>query len=211
MTVADGALRDGVLYDLLGRVQHRDMRDVTVDQFMRRYHVDRRRRSAWARCAESLLRGIEDKKDELAPDRRLPRLGRAAARDRHLDRAGRVPQALGLHPAERRHAGLLSRRSRATSRTWCSRSAASSPRWVRRSTTIRASPSLAFCLRLAVIVYRSRRTLKLPKLRVSRNGEGFKLEIESRWLADHSLVAIALEAEREQWVSVGRTFEVAET
>src|SRR6185436_359003 len=40
MAVSEGALRHGVLYDLLGRVQHRDMREATVAQFMRRYHVD---------------------------------------------------------------------------------------------------------------------------------------------------------------------------
>ena len=40
MTVAEGALRDGVLWDLLGRVHHRDIREVTVDQFVRRYHVN---------------------------------------------------------------------------------------------------------------------------------------------------------------------------
>lgn len=37
----DGALRLGVLYDLLGRTQHEDMRAVTVDGFTRRYGVDR--------------------------------------------------------------------------------------------------------------------------------------------------------------------------
>ena len=40
MKVADGALRDGVLWDLLGRVHHRDIREVTVDQFAQTYHVD---------------------------------------------------------------------------------------------------------------------------------------------------------------------------
>src|SRR5881392_3768476 len=40
MKVSDGALRHGVLYDLLGRVEHRDMREVTVAQYMRRYHID---------------------------------------------------------------------------------------------------------------------------------------------------------------------------
>src|ERR687883_196620 len=40
MKVSEGALRHGVLWDLLGRVEHRDMREVTVAQFMRRYHVD---------------------------------------------------------------------------------------------------------------------------------------------------------------------------
>ena len=40
MTFSEGALRLGVLYDLLGRVQHHDMREMTVRQFVRRYHVD---------------------------------------------------------------------------------------------------------------------------------------------------------------------------
>ena len=40
MKVSDGALRHGVLYDLLGRVEHHDMREATVAQFVRRYHID---------------------------------------------------------------------------------------------------------------------------------------------------------------------------
>ncbi|HJW04273.1 MAG TPA: exopolyphosphatase [Azospira sp.] len=40
MTYADGALRLGVLYDLLGRFHQHDMRDATVASFQRRYQVD---------------------------------------------------------------------------------------------------------------------------------------------------------------------------
>jgi exopolyphosphatase/guanosine-5'-triphosphate,3'-diphosphate pyrophosphatase len=40
MSYADGALRLGVLYDLLGRFHHHDMRDSTVAQFRRRYQVE---------------------------------------------------------------------------------------------------------------------------------------------------------------------------
>jgi exopolyphosphatase/guanosine-5'-triphosphate,3'-diphosphate pyrophosphatase len=40
MIYADGALRQGVLYDLIGRFHHHDLRDATVEQFMRRYQVD---------------------------------------------------------------------------------------------------------------------------------------------------------------------------
>jgi exopolyphosphatase/guanosine-5'-triphosphate,3'-diphosphate pyrophosphatase len=42
MTFSEGALRLGVLYDLLGRYHHQDLRNATVQQFMRRYQVDRR-------------------------------------------------------------------------------------------------------------------------------------------------------------------------
>jgi exopolyphosphatase/guanosine-5'-triphosphate,3'-diphosphate pyrophosphatase len=40
LAIAGGALRQGILWDLLGRVHHHDMRDVTAAQMMHRYHVD---------------------------------------------------------------------------------------------------------------------------------------------------------------------------
>ncbi len=40
VTYADGALRLGVLYDLLGRFHHHDMRTATVGHFQRRYQVE---------------------------------------------------------------------------------------------------------------------------------------------------------------------------
>ena len=40
MHTGDGALRLGVLYDLLGRDVEHDKRDESVRQFMKRYHVD---------------------------------------------------------------------------------------------------------------------------------------------------------------------------
>ena len=49
MSQAMGALRQGVLYDLLGRFHNQDMREVTVRQFMQRNRVD----SAQARRVES--------------------------------------------------------------------------------------------------------------------------------------------------------------
>jgi exopolyphosphatase/guanosine-5'-triphosphate,3'-diphosphate pyrophosphatase len=40
MTVSDGALREGLLYDLLGRIRHDDERERAVLAMARRYHVD---------------------------------------------------------------------------------------------------------------------------------------------------------------------------
>jgi len=61
MSVSEGALRQGVLYDLLGRVEHRDMREATVSQFVRRYHVD----AAQAERVRSLALRLYD---ALVPD-----------------------------------------------------------------------------------------------------------------------------------------------
>ena len=40
MDHCDGALREGVLYDLLGRHHHEDVRERTLTSLMERYHVD---------------------------------------------------------------------------------------------------------------------------------------------------------------------------
>ena len=40
MRVADGAMREGLLYDLLGRYTDEDARERTVRSMQERYHVD---------------------------------------------------------------------------------------------------------------------------------------------------------------------------
>lgn len=41
MIISDGAMREGILYDLIGRHENRDIRDNTIDAMMERYKVDR--------------------------------------------------------------------------------------------------------------------------------------------------------------------------
>ncbi|KAG0162342.1 hypothetical protein DFQ30_002280, partial [Apophysomyces sp. BC1015] len=62
----DGALRLGVLYDLLGRSQHQDMRAVTVESFSRRYGVD----CAQAERIAALAVGFYEQLNETDPQRR---------------------------------------------------------------------------------------------------------------------------------------------
>ncbi len=74
MTVAQGAMREGILWDLLGRNHHEDMREVTVGQFMRRYHVD----VAQAERVEATTLALLADTGEM--DANLLRLARWAAR-----------------------------------------------------------------------------------------------------------------------------------
>src|SRR5437879_11624209 len=64
LEVSDGALRQGVLYDLLGRVRHRDMREATVRQFMRRYQVDAAQAERVARLAQSIHASLNGESSE---------------------------------------------------------------------------------------------------------------------------------------------------
>jgi exopolyphosphatase/guanosine-5'-triphosphate,3'-diphosphate pyrophosphatase len=52
-----GALRLGVLYDLLGRTSRRDSRVVTVERFAERYRIDREHAQRVAVMAKSLYQG----------------------------------------------------------------------------------------------------------------------------------------------------------
>ena len=40
MTLSDGAVREGLLYDMLGRIKHEDVRDRSVQDLMKRFQVD---------------------------------------------------------------------------------------------------------------------------------------------------------------------------
>ncbi len=40
MSFADGALREGLLYDIVGRIRHEDVRERTISALQERYHVD---------------------------------------------------------------------------------------------------------------------------------------------------------------------------
>jgi exopolyphosphatase/guanosine-5'-triphosphate,3'-diphosphate pyrophosphatase len=70
--------------------------------------------------------------------------------------------------------------------------------------------TLAFCLRVAVIFNRSRREQRLPAITAESRPAGYKLRIDRAWLEDNTLVAHALDEEREQWASVGLELDLAE-
>ena len=104
-----GALRLGVLYDLLGRTVDEDARAATVERFIDRYRIDREQASRVSELAVALYRRAATAAG--SDGRAAAGLGGAAARGRDVGFAHRVSQARCVHPAERGHAGLLRRRA----------------------------------------------------------------------------------------------------
>ncbi|MDI9246478.1 exopolyphosphatase [Marinobacter sp. CHS3-4] len=60
MTFADGALREGLLYDIAGRIQHEDVRERTIQALQERYHVDQRHGSAVEQTAIAAWKQVAD-------------------------------------------------------------------------------------------------------------------------------------------------------
>jgi exopolyphosphatase/guanosine-5'-triphosphate,3'-diphosphate pyrophosphatase len=60
MAFADGALREGLLYDIAGRIQHEDVRERTIQALQERYHVDQHHGAAVEETAIAAWQQVAD-------------------------------------------------------------------------------------------------------------------------------------------------------
>ena len=208
MKVSDGALRHGVLYDLLGRVEHRDMREATVAQFMRRYHVD----AAQAERIKNLSLVIYD---ALAPDAdreedadrqmlqwsaRLAEIGLSIAHAQYHKHSSYVLSNADMPGFSRMEQVRLARivlahRGKLGKMQDAGLEAAD---W-----------KLVFALRTASLILRSRTDGRLPFLRVAADAGGFAIDLPQSWLDENPLSAAALDSETDHWKSVGMKLAVS--
>ena len=208
MKVADGALRDGVLWDLLGRVHHRDIREVSVDQFGRTHHVDASQAARVRDLALVLLKQVApDASEQLVSfldwAARLHEVGMSIAHGQYHKHSAYILAFADMPGFSRLEQGYLSNLvlSQRGKLAKMREAFEDDPRLA----------TLAFCLRTAVIFYRSRRSFTLPRMDAEARPEGYRLRISRDWLDDHTLVAHALDEERGEWRSVGLELELEET
>ena len=198
MTAASGALREGVLYDLLGRFHHHDMREATVAQFMRRYHVDVRQARRVEKLSVALFR-------ELVPEPRPIVL-------KHLIWAARLHE-IGLsiaHSGYHKHSAyVLENADMPGFSKW---DQAHLSLLVRMQKGSLKDPSLSIkddnkllilALRLAVLFYRSRNDLALSTMQLAATETGFALQLPQSWLEKNPLSEAALLEEARRWKDAG--------
>ena len=210
--VSDGALRHGVLYDLLGRVEHRDMRELTVAQFMRRYHVDaaqaERVRGLSLKIYDALAPGADRDED---PDRvlldwaaRLAEVGLSIAHAQYHKHSAYVLSNADMPGFSRMEQVRLARIVLAHRGKLGK---------IQDEAPLGADPGadwkLVFALRTASLILRSRVDLRLPFLRVAADDAGFAIDLPQSWLEENPLSAAALESEADHWKAVGMKLAVS--
>jgi len=218
MQVAETAMREGVLYDLLGRTHKQDMRDVTVDEFMRRYHVDAPQAARVARVAHKLLRAIGDNAGAVESGHKELAL-------RHLNWAARLHE-IGLsisHSGYHRHSGYILEnadmpgfsRSDQASLALLVRSQRGALNKIPDVAAIAHAPDAArntyliWLLRQAVILCRSRAEPRLTGIRVEHTAQHYRLQFPDGWLARRPLTQKALEEEEGHWKALGVGYNFA--
>jgi len=204
LEVSDGALRQGVLYDLLGRVRHRDMREATVRQFMRRYQVDTAQAERVARLAQNIHASLNDESSEadtamLRWAASLHEIGISIAHaGYHKHSAYIVAQADMPGFSQKEQARLsrlvLAHRGKLTK--------------IEDLPEQSADWALIFALRLATLFNLSRRDLALPIPACKASKSGFQLTLQRAWLEEHPMTEGALENETEEWRALGVRLEL---
>jgi len=208
MNYADGALRLGVLYDLLGRFHHHDMRDSTVQHFMRRYQVDVRQAGRVEKTALSLLgQLINIRAPEHENDMRylkwavgLHEIGISIAHSGYHKHGAYILSFADMPGFSKKDQSLLAQlvlgqRGKLEK--------------LMAFPNSRLTWHLVFCLRLSTLLHRSRDESALPDFRLGHGADGYQLDVPGNWLLTNPLSAAALADETQSWQRVGSGLHVA--
>jgi exopolyphosphatase/guanosine-5'-triphosphate,3'-diphosphate pyrophosphatase len=198
MGVADGAMREGILYDMLGRKQHHDAREATVAQFMQRYHVDAPQARRVSQLATNLY-------EQLAGNdvRSAPYLAWAA----QLHEIGISVAYSGYH----RHSAYIVNNADMPGFTREEQQRIAQLLLAHRRSLKKLLPELdetidwrmVFALRLAVL-FCQRRTSNNPRIVSAKAGDGkFRLAIDPAWVLRNPLTNTVLREEIREWEKVG--------
>jgi exopolyphosphatase/guanosine-5'-triphosphate,3'-diphosphate pyrophosphatase len=207
MDVAETAMREGILYDLLGRFHQHDMREATVDEFMRRYHIDTQQALRVKREALKLLGagGGNDENDARFLDwaSRLHEIGLSVSHSGYHRHSGYILQNAdmpGFSRTEQARLALLARAQRGA--------LLKVPEFAAGEVSDN-DRLLVWLLRQAVLLCRSRAEPRLPEVKVEASSKRFRLTLPEGWLDQRPLTQRALEEEALHWHAVATKYQFA--
>jgi exopolyphosphatase / guanosine-5'-triphosphate,3'-diphosphate pyrophosphatase len=206
MEASDGALREGLLYDMLGRLQHEDARELSVKAMAARYHVDVEQAERVSATADRLFRqvqqslGLDDARDRqlLAWAARLHEVGLDIAHTKYHRHGAYLLEHADMpgfpRNEQRMLAVLVGGHRRKLELDVLERLPPSWQRPARRLTVI---------LRLAVLLHRSRTQEPLPGIELRVLVDGLALRVPEPWLAANPLTLADLRQEIEHLAGAG--------
>jgi exopolyphosphatase/guanosine-5'-triphosphate,3'-diphosphate pyrophosphatase len=210
MEISEGALREGLLYDMLGRLQHEDARERSIRAMQLRYHVDDEQAQRVESTAATLLAqvarawSLEDDKYGLLLRwaARLHEVGLDIAHSKYHQHGGYLLANADLPGFVRLEQQLLS-------------TLIGSHRRKLDELKLDALPDdwhaplfkLIVLLRLAVLLNRARSPVDLPPMRLVGFANKLELDIAKAWMANNPLTQADLGQEQEFLQSRG--FELA--
>jgi exopolyphosphatase/guanosine-5'-triphosphate,3'-diphosphate pyrophosphatase len=207
MTVSDGALREGLVHDLLGRIYDHDIRSNTVETIAEHYLADKQHTQRITQTVNTILNQLDNScctensktiTQFLHWAVALHEIGQGIAHSQYHkhsayiikngDFAGfsRQDQIL-LATLVRTHRKKFSQsRFKKLPEPWC-----------------QDAPYLTIILRLAILLHRNRHTHEAPKFKISIQSSKINLLFANNWLSNAPLTQTDLEIEADYLDAAG--------
>ncbi len=212
MRVADGALREGLLYDLIGRLTDEDARALSVRAMQARYHVDLAQAARVEMAARKFLRQTQSAWELHESLCELVLSWAAALHEIGLDVSHSHYQKHGAYLLE--HADMPGFPQEEQKLLACIVGA--HRRKIARAALEELNPPwhqkaefLIVLLRMAVLLHRGRSQIALPDLELNAKGRSLEVGFPKGWLDRHPLTAADLEREAEYLEGVGFRLRVS--
>ncbi len=211
MRTSKGALREGVIYDLMGRLTHEDVRDRTVNALMQRYAVDVDTAEIVERRALTLYAGVRINW-QLATDQwellhwlaHTHEIGMAISHkhfNRHSAYLLRNADLPGFSQEEQEQLAVLAQgqRGKLSNDLFADIADTDLPQ-IRYLLTI---------VRLAVCFKYVERLSLMPDFTITAEENALTLGFPEGWLAEHPLTARELELEQDALAKIGMTLKIS--
>lgn len=211
MTYADGALREGLLYDILGRIQHEDVRERTITALQERYHLDHRHGESVETSSLALWQSVcrDWDVDTVADEEllrwaaRLHEIGLTISHSQYHKHGAYLLRYSDLPGFTQQFQLELATLVRAHRRKFSTSIFDGFP-----SADANRLKRLAVLLRLGVLLQHARNYEAPPDIKAQAAGNKLTLTFDEDWLGDRPLTLADFENEREYIARQGFALEI---
>ncbi|WP_456380016.1 exopolyphosphatase [Thiolapillus sp.] len=206
MLVSSLALREGLLFELLGSIQHHDVRERTVNTLVQRYGLDKGQGQQVSETAMALLKQVAEswKLDStelhllLQWSAVLHEIGVAISHGSYHKHGAYILANADLAGFSRQSQGMLAILVRAHRRKFPSSQFDELGKDLQEH-----CKRLAILLRLSVLLHRGRSPQRKPRLDIMAKKNNIVLSFPAGWLEEHPLTTAELEREAKYLDSAG--------
>ncbi len=198
MNVSDSALREGVIYDLQGRLSHEDVRQRTINHLLKQYHVDTRQAQAVENTLSRLHQQVQKQwsiepftgEHTLQWVALLHEVGLSIAHNQYHKHGAYIIENSDLPGFSRREQHQLALLISAQRRKFPKKSFKTLP-----EDCMKSSRYLAILLRLSILLHRDRSENALPEITATAKENKITLEFPDDFFQQHPLTLVDLQQE----------------
>ncbi|MCD9033256.1 exopolyphosphatase [Luteimonas sp. Y-2-2-4F] len=211
MAVSKAAMREGVLYDMLGRSSGDDPRETSIHNIIQRYGIDdaqaERVEQTAVRLFDQVARDWQLGGDDLLMlgwAARLHELGLTIAHSGYHLHGAYVIEHSDIAGFSRQEQQFLAAMVRSHRRKIAKSAFDALP-----DRLLASARRLSLLLRVAVLLNRARETQPIPRLEASAEGDTLVLRLDPRWLDSRPLLRADLESETGDLGALGLQLRLA--